>query len=104
MSKLTGVKIMEEVMRKLSSGKMISSQLSQAFNVAYTGCETDFSFIDFNDLQILNNEYNNQMKYQTSTVNSCGEINNAYESLYHLYSRLRLLAKRIIETNKGEDY
>jgi hypothetical protein len=101
MDNKAGFKIMEEVIKKLSRGKIISASLSEAFVVARSGCDSDFSVSDYNELQLLGNEYDNQMKYETPTVNSSGEFNNAYESLFYLSDRLRSLAERIITSNNA---
>jgi hypothetical protein len=98
-----GVEIMKEVIGKLSKGKIVSSQLSEAFNIALTGCDTDFSNIHFSELQILRNEYDNQIKYETSTVDNSGQLNTSYESLFHLRDRLRSLADRVIEAKKEDE-
>ena len=101
---MKGVEIMKEVIRKLSKGKEVSFQLSEAFNIALTGCDTDFSKVDFYELQVLKNEYDNQIKYETSTVDNSGELNTPYQSLFHLCDRLRSLAERVIKaTGQGDD-
>ena len=77
--------------------------LSQAFDVAVTGRDENFCNVHYNELQMLCKEYENQIKYETSTVDNCGEFNDPYESLFHISDRLRSLAIRIIETNKREE-
>jgi hypothetical protein len=103
MDNMKDVEIMQKVIGRLSKGKIVSFQLSEAFDIALTGCGTDFSSIHFAELQTLKNEYNNQIKYETSTVDDNGELNTAYESLFHLHDRLRLLADRVIEAKQEDD-
>ncbi|MEJ7678037.1 MAG: hypothetical protein WKG06_09270 [Segetibacter sp.] len=98
-----GVEITKEVIGKLSKGKLVSSQLSEAFNIALTGCDTDFSNIHFGQLHILRNEYDNQIKNEISTVGNSGELNTAYKSLFQLHHRLRSLADRVIEAKEEDD-
>jgi hypothetical protein len=98
-----GFQLMEEVIKKLSRGRIISSMLDEAFTAARTAADTDFSEVDYHELCELGNEYDNQIKYKTSTVNSNGEFNNPYQSLFELSDRLRGLAERIIETHKRKE-
>ena len=104
MDKAKGVEVMKEVLKKLSKGKTISFQLGEAFHIALNGSGIDFSHNHYNELEVLRNDYDNQIKYETPTVDNNGELNTAYESLFHLRDRLRSLAESIIETNReGED-
>jgi hypothetical protein len=101
MSYQKGFEIMEEVINKLSSGRGISYQLAEAFVVAKSVYKEDMCGNDFYELQALRNEYDNQVKYQTSTINTSGELNDAFESLFILAERLKALADRIIEPGKS---
>lgn len=92
---------MEEVVNRLSKGRGISYQLAEAFDVAKATGKDDILASDFNELQVLRNEYDNQVKYQTSTINTSGELNDAFESLFHLAERLKALAEKIIEADNN---
>ena len=47
-----GVEIMKQVIEKLSKGNTVSFQLSEAFDIALTGCDTDFSNTDYRETKL----------------------------------------------------